>query len=251
MLQYLYPKQKIDQVVPPNSREHKQQLHDCVVASRETKSIKEKPKLCTVVKHGSFGENLIYCAERYAEVKVEGEEYGFFNKDKTDLPILANVPTFPAVDVCKPIDTSLLDMGGSGSTRSEDIALAQSQGLDVDDDNNEPAPENIPAVGTAIDSATNVHGQEWGWGGTCHRKSAYHVDVSPQIKDYTKIDLGVISKLDMFFLFLPINYLEEVIVIETSHTLVAQAYTSLTAGEFVRFLGCIFFMSCFSGVDQT
>jgi hypothetical protein len=54
-------------------------------------------------------------------------------------------------DVCKPIDTSLLDMGGSGSTRSEDIALARSQRLDVDDDN-EPAPENIPAVGTAIDS---------------------------------------------------------------------------------------------------
>jgi hypothetical protein len=32
---------------------------------------------------------------------------------------------------------------------------------------------------------------------------------------------------------------------------VAQAYTPLTAGEFVRFLGCIFFMSCFSGVDRT
>jgi hypothetical protein len=31
---------------------------------------------------------------------------------------------FIADDVCKPIDTSLLDMGGSGSTRSEDIALA-------------------------------------------------------------------------------------------------------------------------------
>jgi hypothetical protein len=40
MLQYLHPKQKIDQVIPPNSREHKQQLHDCVVVSRETKSIK-------------------------------------------------------------------------------------------------------------------------------------------------------------------------------------------------------------------
>jgi hypothetical protein len=102
--------------------------------------------------------------------------------------------------------------------------LARSQGLDVDDDN-EPAPENIPAVGTAIDSTANLHGQEWGLGGTCHQKSAHHVDVSPQIKDYTKNNLGVISKLDMFFLFFPINYLEEVIVIETSHTLVAHAYT--------------------------
>jgi hypothetical protein len=152
------------------------------------------------VKHGSFGENLIYCAEPYAKVKVEGEGDGFFNKDKTDLPIFANAPTFSADDVCKPIDTSVLDMGGSGSTRSDDIALARRQGLDVDDDN-EPAPENIPAVGTTIDSTASLHGQEWGWGGTCHRKSVHHVDVSPQIKDYTKNDLGVISKLGMFFLF--------------------------------------------------
>jgi hypothetical protein len=116
MLQYLHPKQKIDQVIPPNSREYKQQLHDCVVVSRETKSIKIEPKLCIVVKHESFGDNLIYCAERYGKVKVEGEgeASGYFNKDKTDLPIFANAPTFSDDDVCKPIDTSHLDMGGSG-----------------------------------------------------------------------------------------------------------------------------------------
>jgi hypothetical protein len=41
MLQYLHPKQTIDQVIPPNSHEQKQQLYDCVVVSRETKSIKK------------------------------------------------------------------------------------------------------------------------------------------------------------------------------------------------------------------
>jgi hypothetical protein len=179
------------------------------------------------MKHESFGDNLIYCAERYAKVKVEGEA---------------------ADDVCNPIDTSLLDMGGSGSTRREDIASARSQGLDVDDDN-EPAPENISALGSSIDSTSNLHGREWGWSGTCHRKSAHHVDVSPQIKDCTKNNLGNISKLDMFLLFFPVDYTEEVIVIETSHTLVGQAHSPLSVGEFVRLLGCIFFMSCFSGVD--
>jgi hypothetical protein len=51
--------------------------------------------------------------------------------------------------------TSVIDKLGR-STRSEDIALAQSQGLDVDDDN-EPAPENIPGAGAPLDSATNLH----------------------------------------------------------------------------------------------
>jgi hypothetical protein len=163
----------------------------------------------------------------------------------TDLPIFPNAPTFSADDLCKPIDTSLLDIGGSGSTRSEDIALAQSQGLDVDDDN-EPAPENIPPAGAPIDSTSNLHGQTWGWGGTCHRKSAHHTDVSPQIKDYTKNHLSrTLSKLEMFLLFFPVDYLENVIVIETSQTLVEQAHSPLPVGEFVRFPGCIFFKTSF------
>jgi hypothetical protein len=136
---------------------------------------------------------------------------------------------FSADDICKPIDTSLPDIGGSGSTRSEDIALARSQGLDVDD-NNEPAPENIPAASAPIDSTSNLHGQTWGWGGTCHRKSAHHTDVSPQIKDYTKSHLGTLSKLKMFLLFFPVDYLENVIVIKTSRTLLEQAHSPLLVG---------------------
>jgi hypothetical protein len=42
---YLHPKQKIDQVKPQNSCEHKQQLHDCVVVSRETRNIKKTKNL--------------------------------------------------------------------------------------------------------------------------------------------------------------------------------------------------------------
>jgi hypothetical protein len=71
------------------------------------------------------------------KLKAEGEPDGFFDK-KIDLPIIANAPTFSVDDINKPIDTSVIDKMGQ-STRSEDIALARSQGLDVDDDN-EPAP---------------------------------------------------------------------------------------------------------------
>ena len=92
------------------------------------------------MEHDSFSDNLIYYAERYVKVKVEGEPDGYFDKIVLNLPIVNNAPTFSPDDVCKSIvDTSLLDIGGSGS-RSEDIALACSQGLDVDD-NNKPAPD--------------------------------------------------------------------------------------------------------------
>jgi hypothetical protein len=71
-----------------------------------------------------------------------------------------------------------------------------------------------------------------------------------QIVNYTKNDLKVLTKLNMFLLFFPANYLENVIVKATRQTLVEQALSPLTMGEFLRFLGCIFFMSRFSGVDR-
>ena len=122
------------------------------------------------MEHDSFSDNLIYCAERYVKDKVEGEPDGYFDKIVLNLPIINNAPTFSPDDVCKPIDTSLLlNMGGSGS-RSEDIALACSQGFDVDD-NNKPARENVLAEGVVIDITSNLHGQTWGWSGTCHQKT--------------------------------------------------------------------------------
>jgi hypothetical protein len=164
-LKYLHPQVLINSKIPKLGWKHKQELTDCGVVSRETRNIDRKGRIVIVVKHATFGESLVYCAEQYAKVKVEGEPDGFFDK-KTDLPIIANAPTFSVNDIDKPIDASVIDKM-SRSTRSEDIALARGQGLDVDDDN-KPAPENIPAAGARIDNTTNLHGQEWGWAVTCH-----------------------------------------------------------------------------------
>jgi hypothetical protein len=163
--------------------------------SRETRNVDRKGRIVIVVKHPTFGDSVVYCAERFAEVKVEGEPDGFFDK-KVDLPIIANAPKFSVDDLDKPIHTYVIDKMGR-STRSEDIVLARSQGLEVDDDT-EPAPENIPAAGAALDSTTNLPGQAWGWGGTCHQKTKHHTNVSPQILNHSRSDLCNETKLDMF-----------------------------------------------------
>ena len=76
------------------------------------------------------------------KVKVQGEPDGFFDK-KLDLPIIANAQTTVG-NLNKQVDTSVIDKMGR-STRSEDIALACSQRLDVDDDNG-PSLENFPVL---------------------------------------------------------------------------------------------------------
>jgi hypothetical protein len=44
----------------------------------------------------------------------------------------------------------------------------------------------------------------------------------------------------MCILLFPIDYFEEVLVKETSRTLVGQAHIPMPMGELVRFFGCIF-----------
>ena len=125
----------------------------------------------------------------YVKVKVEGEPDEYFDRIVLNLPIINNAPTFSPDDVCKPIDTSLLNMGGSGS-RSEDIALACSQGFDFDD-NNKPAPENVPAEGVVIDITSNLYGQTWGWGGKIYINRFV---APPVVQDRLKCSFPVIQE---------------------------------------------------------
>ena len=49
--------------------------------------------------------------------------------------------------------------------RAEDIAFVRDMGFEVDDDN-KPAPENVPAVDTPpVNGGTLLEGQEWVWDG--------------------------------------------------------------------------------------
>ena len=55
----------------------------------------------------------------------------------------------------------------------KDIAAARAAGLTIDDDN-EPAPENIPAPNLCHEHDPNTglnHGQSWGWNGICSHKT--------------------------------------------------------------------------------
>jgi hypothetical protein len=70
----------------------------------------------------------------------------------------------------------------------------------------------------------------------------HHTNVSPQILNHSRINFCNQTKLDMFLLFFPIDYFEDVLVKETNCTLVGQAHNPLSMGELVRFFGCIFYV---------
>ena len=108
--------------------------------------------MCYFYNHPSFPDRLIYSTARYAKVVEEGEPSGYFAENVprvgTDSVVVEVVGQDGERGLAVPVVTSEL---------GEDIARLRSEGYGVDDDN-DPAPENIPARETAA-SASN--GVEW------------------------------------------------------------------------------------------
>ena len=129
----------------------------------------------------------------------------------------------------------------NGNSRTTETIQALRDEVDVDDDN-EPAPENIPQ---STDSMSSPLSAEWGHSGFCYRKSLlmqnsgtkinFHVD--PTEDDYY---------LQLFEGFFPkdlLNTIIEGINMKINSELV-------TYGEFLRWIGLWVMVSTVAGTDR-
>ena len=67
---------------------------------------------------------------------------------------------------------------------AEDITMMRGMGFDINDDN-EPAPENIPVKNGVIGKATFdslFEGQTWGWDGLCDRRRNGFTNINSTLK---------------------------------------------------------------------
>ena len=80
------------------------------------------------------------------------------------------------------------------------MAQVRDTGFLVDDDNN-PAPETIPAP-DAVEATPKENGlpldQEWGWDNTCNRQKKGHHHTDAKINDHLKQDLFDLGFLEVF-----------------------------------------------------
>ena len=119
----------------------------------------KKEQQVIVFRHDKFETAEIYCVKRWAKVITEGgEEYSF----ESNTVSTAETSDKAEAEATKEIDPTVLHSGN----RAEDITLVRAQGLVVDDDN-DPAPENIPDANKPEADTPNG---KWEWGGQCHQK---------------------------------------------------------------------------------
>ena len=127
---------------------------------------------CIVMRHEDFGAGVdVYCSVRFCKVVSEGPPNKFF-EEEVEVEPTVNLEA-GEIETTQPIPNHLFH----ATNRQEDIQMLRALGLDVDNDN-EPAPENIPEETYAEECDADAD-SKWGWNGFCNRKKEGFTDTKP------------------------------------------------------------------------
>ena len=215
---------------------------------RASKKVNHKDKTCIFFRHDDFDDNqLLHCVERYAKVITEGGAADFFGLDLGDeaqeevrVEVVeggGEVDDDAVVNVAVP---KLTD------NSNEDIARLRAEGYGVDDDN-KPAPENIPIAGPSNDRG-GVTWEEWDSRTICLRRSEGHRFEDPKLAG----DLDGQRYIDYFMLMLPVSFFKNVVLKQTNMEMMNGRGGEITWGEFMRFVGLWLLMSTVAiGCDRS
>ena len=132
-------------------------IDDLIAISRDVTTRGGK-KFVSIFFQSSTIPGLLHAAERWIKVVEQGPPDQLWEH--------AAPAEAPAAAVY--IDEQGEDIANfffNAHNQAEDIALVRDMGFEVDDDN-EPAPENVPAVDAPfVNGGSLMEGQEWGWDG--------------------------------------------------------------------------------------
>ena len=183
------------------------------------------------------------CATRFCVVVEEGPPDRLYSThapqgQQAQAPVNTTEQETPG----DPIDVAVFAPTGN---HAEDIATARTQGLTVDDDN-EPAPENIPEANAPAPNVNALNeGQSWGWDGIDRRRTGGGVDSNPTFHDrWTPKGK---TFLEVFLKCIPFRFFIDKIMKGTLDTLVKKNAAPLEQGEFLRYIGLWLLMSTCMG----
>ena len=138
-----------------------QRLEDLLLIREEEKAINHKKTKCFIFRHDRFPNIDLYASKRWTKIEKEGSETQLFINEVSN-NVSGNVEAIDDDEV--EITTNVLNVRNT----NEDIMYVRGLGLAVDDDN-EPAPENVPEPTNPNDeplpSGLKDPTQSWEWDG--------------------------------------------------------------------------------------
>lgn len=148
-------------------------LGDLLAVGCEEKTVGKKPQLCILMRHSDFDDGeILYAVVRYCRVLTEGPPGDRF------LNTIAATPESPAGVASPGIENAEVEVPEILGGTINDASIFRAEGISVDDDN-EPAPENIPVPSTN----TNIDCiyEDWNSVTLCQRKKNGATKLRPML----------------------------------------------------------------------
>jgi hypothetical protein len=223
----------------------KERLDGLSVYGREEKTISRRKTDCVLVKHPDFPDQDFYVAKSRVKVQLEGPEDDFFDDPTSELAQNGGNEEATAPEPAPEAQLRFIQREHPG-----DIVTAElrAQGITVDDDN-DPAPENVPAPNAAGPAASSgIFKDTWGFEGCEYRQ--HMVGRTFQRAALIGVNAECSSLLTpgaLLKIFLPVSFIETVIIPQTNLSL----NPPLDIDEFFTYLGLWFAMStCYFSGDR-
>ena len=222
LIKFLHPSKRVGEV--PNNCSYTDRLHDLLTIKMEQKHVNKRMQECIVFRHDSFPNEELYCVRKFCKVVSEGPAANIFETEPevAEVVLAAGAPVRGvATEALESTGTALPDGVQNFRDTPEDISLMREMGFDVDDDN-DPAPENVPgsALGASVAPSRDglYEGQSWGWNGFCDRRQNHFASAKPRLKGLQETMFLGLTYLDLFLLFFP-RMLVQLVLQETNKKL--------------------------------
>ena len=149
--------------------ESNHRLQDCIVIRMKVRKVNRRDQLVIVMKHDDFKMHNgaleeIYCVFRWCKVTEEGSSDYFFDKEEGGRTVATRNETVTA-EIQVELPVVVENLHNRGFLNGDLLNL--NGDVEVDDDN-APAPENLPVADANVDEVF----VEWGHDGVCERRQA-------------------------------------------------------------------------------
>jgi hypothetical protein len=230
LLKYVHPSQYVRDRYP--NMLPQQKLENCIVTGKEPRRIRGNMQDAVIFRHDDFPDKELYCVIRWFKVTEEGPADKVFAAEG-----VAVVETVLEDDT---IDETIQRMANLNVT--PDTAEFRSTGaIDIDDDN-APAPENIPNVNDPMGNASCM--REWDHDGTCYRRIKGPTHFNAKLQNVTLAG-DTPTLLNIFKCLFFTSYVKEVMIPEMNKGLDKP----VMYGEFLLFLG-LWLLMCTTHFEQ-
>jgi hypothetical protein len=213
-------------------------IGDLVVLRQEIKKISKKDQMAIIMTHNDFradGESIeLYAHSRFCTIIREGDPDLFF----TIAPSAEN----SEAEAQELVPTKILGMMDGRVLGPDDIEIARNL-VEIDDDN-EPAPENVPQEGQG--DHVNIFGEWGGHDGLCYRRATNARNQNPTLN----FPRGVKpTRLQLFELLFPRTFVQEIILPMINKEV--KFGGPVEYWEFLRFVGLWLLLATIQGPSRT